>query len=177
MKKDISKRSYVEMYLITKEDKNLFDKCVLHLNKKTDEKLQSDITKVKDVAVQTENDIPDDSKTDKSDSSYHGSPASPWFRGFNGSPEMNEKENTDVTDKEVENKQETSKMPHSKKESKGDKKRKRSSPNKNKTSLKKFELFSTTYSPIRTRRRQYMLKRAMEKNNKYTVWSEPNTQS
>ena len=34
MKKDIGKRSYVEMYLITKEDKNLFDKCVLHLNKK-----------------------------------------------------------------------------------------------------------------------------------------------
>ena len=99
MKKDIGKRSYVEMYLITKEDKNLFDKCVLHLNKKTDEKLQSDITKVKDVAVQTENDVPDGSKTDKSDSSYHGSPASPWFRGFNGSPEMNEKENTDVTDK------------------------------------------------------------------------------
>ena len=43
MKKDIGKRSYVEMYLITKEDKNLFDKCVLHLNKKTDEKLPSDI--------------------------------------------------------------------------------------------------------------------------------------
>ena len=31
MKKDIGKRSYTEMYLITKEDKNILDKCVTHL--------------------------------------------------------------------------------------------------------------------------------------------------
>ena len=177
MKKDIGKRSYVEMYLITKEDKNLFDKCVLHLNKKTDEKLQSDITKVKDVAVQTENVISDDGKTDKSDSSYHGSPTSPWFHGFNNSPEINEKGNTDVTDKELENKQETLKMPHFKVHSKGFKKRKRSPPNKKKTSLKKFELLSTISYPIRTRRHQYIQKRPMGKNNKYMVWSEPSTES
>ena len=132
---------------------------------------------MKDVTVQTENVVSDDSKTDKSDSSYHGSPASPWFHGFNSSPEINEKVNTDVTDKELENKQETLKTPHFKNKSKGFKKRKRSSPNKKKTSLKKFELLSTINYPIRTRRHQYIQKRSMGKNNKYMVWSEPNTEA
>ena len=41
MKTDVGSRSFVEMYLITKEDKNLFDKCVLHLNKKNTRKNSS----------------------------------------------------------------------------------------------------------------------------------------
>ena len=132
---------------------------------------------MKDVALQTENVVSDDSKTDKSDSSYHGSPASPWFHGFNISPEIKQKGNTDVTDKELENKQETLKMPHFKVHSKGFKKRKRSPPNKKKASLNKFELLSTISYPIRTRRHQYIQKRPMGKNNKYMVWSEPSTES
>ena len=42
MKKDIGSRSFVEMYLITKEDKNLFDKCVNHMSQKAGGKLEED---------------------------------------------------------------------------------------------------------------------------------------
>ena len=63
----------------------------LHLNQKTDEKRQSNVANVKQVAVQTENVVPDDDKAEQYDSSYHGSPSSPWFHGFHGSPEINEK--------------------------------------------------------------------------------------
>ena len=41
MKTDVGSRSFVEMYLITKEDKNLFDKCVLHLNQKAQENVST----------------------------------------------------------------------------------------------------------------------------------------
>ena len=82
MKKDIGSRTFVEMYLITKEDKNLFDKCVLHLNKKPDnniQHIQPNAVKVRDVHIQTEN-IP--SEHDKkgepdissSDEFYYNSP-------------------------------------------------------------------------------------------------------
>ena len=108
----------------------MFDKCVLHLNQKTDEKLQSNVANVKEVAVQTENVVPDDDKAEQYDSSYHGSPSSPWFHGFHGSPEINEKKSTIVTDKEVENKQETLKIPDSKIESRVVKSKKTSSPKK-----------------------------------------------
>ena len=32
MKRDLGKRTYSEMYLITKENKNLLDKCIKGLN-------------------------------------------------------------------------------------------------------------------------------------------------
>ena len=53
MKTDIGSRSFVEMYLITKEDKSLFYKCVLHLNQKAQEKSPLVYPKTKDVQVQT----------------------------------------------------------------------------------------------------------------------------
>ena len=85
---------------------------------------------MKQVAVQTENVVPDDDKAEQYDSSYHGSPSSPWSHGFHGSSEINEKESTIVTDKEVENKQGTLKIPDSKIESRVVKSKKTSSPKK-----------------------------------------------
>ena len=44
MKKDIGSRSFVEMYLITKEDKNLFDKCVNHMSQNARGKPEGDFS-------------------------------------------------------------------------------------------------------------------------------------
>ena len=67
MKTDVGSRSFVEIYLITKEDKNLFDKCVLHLNKKTQEKIPLTLHKTKDEQVQTIGVLSNNNKLENSD--------------------------------------------------------------------------------------------------------------
>ena len=55
MKKEIGKRSYTEMYLITKQDKNLLDKCVTSLGQNELEKSLDDFTIKKDVIMDEQN--------------------------------------------------------------------------------------------------------------------------
>ena len=55
MKKEIGKRSYTEMYLITKQDKNLLDKCVTFLGQNELEKSLDDFTIKKDVIMDEQN--------------------------------------------------------------------------------------------------------------------------
>ena len=55
MKKEIGKASYTEMYLITKQDRNLFDKCVTSLSQNKLEKSLDDFTIKKDVIMDEQN--------------------------------------------------------------------------------------------------------------------------
>ena len=53
MKKDIGKRSYTEMYLIPKEDKNILDKCVTHPKRKPHHVAPTNQSKPKEQDTQT----------------------------------------------------------------------------------------------------------------------------
>ena len=66
MKKDIGSRSFVEMYLITKEDKNLFDKCVNHMSQKAGGKLEEDFSSTVLSQDPTLNTYSSDDKNDES---------------------------------------------------------------------------------------------------------------
>ena len=72
MKKDIGTRSFVEMYLFTKEDKNLFDRCVQHLNSKENDQTHQDSSSKILSPNQTLNSTSDQDKTNdsKEDPSY-----------------------------------------------------------------------------------------------------------
>ena len=66
MKKDIGSRSFVEMYLITKEDKNLFDKCVNHMSQNARGKPEDDFSSTVLSQYQTVNTFSSDDKKDDS---------------------------------------------------------------------------------------------------------------
>ena len=66
MKKDIESRSFVEMYLITKEDKNLFDKCVNHMSQNARGKPEDDFSSTVLSQDQTVNTFSSDDKKDDS---------------------------------------------------------------------------------------------------------------
>ena len=55
MKRDLGSRTFTEMYLITKEDKNLLDKCITNLNQNSLEKSVSSPTKTHEKETQTSN--------------------------------------------------------------------------------------------------------------------------
>ena len=66
MKKDIGSRSFVEMYSITKEDKNLFDKRVNHMSQKAGGKLEEDFSST---VLSQDPTLNTDSSDDKNDES------------------------------------------------------------------------------------------------------------
>ena len=66
MKKYIGSRSFVEMYLITKEDKNLFDKCVNHMSQNARGKPEDDFSSTVLSQDQTVNTFSLDDKKDVS---------------------------------------------------------------------------------------------------------------
>ena len=82
MKKDIGSRSFVEMYLVTKEDKSLFDKCVNHMSQKAGGKHEEDYSSTVLSQDPTLNTDSSDDKNDESTQSCAGSRPGPESRGI-----------------------------------------------------------------------------------------------
>ena len=53
MKKDLGKRTFTEMYMITKEDKKILDKCLKNLNQDIKKELSTPI-KIAEKEIQTD---------------------------------------------------------------------------------------------------------------------------
>ena len=172
MKKDIGSRSFVEMYLITKEDKNLFDKCVNHMSQNARGKPEDDFSSTVLSQDQTVNTFSSDDKKD--DSAQPSSEESSI-----SAKDTNTSQNIDGSTVErsvVEDIEKESTRTHTPIETKS---KKRKNQNKLSTSKKKKtrELFSTPYSPIKTRNQRNKTKNSGNKYEQYVRWTLANKDS
>ena len=164
MKKDIGNRSFVEMYLITKEDKNLLDKCVLHLNQKDVEKNEPESSSILLSQSQTLNTTSEEDKTDNSE----GPPSNekPDIHNNKEEPKNETLRLTKNNDKENSKDKKEDKAPEIARKDAKIRKKKTSTKTKKVKKAIPFQLFSTPYSPIKTRNRK--LKKTKKKVAKMT---------
>ena len=172
MKKDIGSRSFVEMYLITKEDKNLFDKCVNHMSQKARGKLEEDYSST---ILSQDPTLNNDSSHDKNDESTQPSSE----EASTAAKETNTSQNIDGSTVErsvAEDIEKESTRTHTPTETKS---KKRKNQSKLSTSKKKKtrELFSTPYSPIKTRNQRNKTKNSGNKYEQYVRWTLANKDS
>lgn len=164
MKKEIGKRSYTEMYLITKQDKNLLDKCVTSLGQNELEKSLDDFTIKKDVIMDEQN----ESVVEKNE------------KNLTDEEELKDDATKNISDKnddkveKISQKKNTETKPAFKKSKVSGRFQKQNQSQKNTSS--KFALLPKTHSPIKTR--QSTKKKNIEKKKRnddtenYSPWTQ-----
>ena len=169
MKTNVGSRSFVEMYLITKEDKSLFDKCVLHLNKKTQEEIPLTHHKTKDEQVQTIGVLSNNNNLENSDIQSSEESIKSVQEGKQ-KVEAGSSKDVDHTPNIAETKQ--SSLERTKK-SKNKRKRAivsnptKASNHKIEKEKNKLVLLSPPYSPINTRNKKISAKKKTTSKNTY----------